>query len=78
METDRAMAFRKELEHLINRHCMENGSDTPDFMLADYLSDCLVAFDKAVRIRDDWYGNKGLSKQIGFEVLSDARGSGCV
>ncbi len=50
--------FRKELEHLINRHSKENGSDTPDFMLAEYLTDCLIAFDKAVTAREKWYGRE--------------------
>ena len=32
--------FRKELACLINRYSRENGSDTPDFILADYLDGC--------------------------------------
>ena len=39
--------FRAELTALINRHSLENGSNTNDFVLADFLADCLVAFDKA-------------------------------
>lgn len=48
--------FRKELQDLLNRNSMENGSNTPDFMLADYLDACLEAFDLAVMRRDKWYG----------------------
>lgn len=48
--------FRKDLESLINRHSMENGSNTPDFMLADYLTACLVNFDRIVSAREKWYG----------------------
>lgn len=48
--------FRKELEVLINRHSAENGSMTPDFILAQYLVDCLGAFDKAVSNREAWHG----------------------
>lgn len=48
--------FRKELEALINRCRMENGSDTPDFVLADYLTACLQAFNAATVARDRWYG----------------------
>ena len=48
--------FRDELEELINRHSLENGSNTPDFLLAGYLDACLEAFDEAVRVRDQWYG----------------------
>ena len=48
--------FRKELEDLINSYSKENGSDTPDFILAEYLDDCLTFFDKAVSRRTKWYG----------------------
>jgi hypothetical protein len=46
--------FIKELQELINKYSMENGSNTPDFILAEYLRDCLVAFDKAVHVREEW------------------------
>lgn len=47
--------FNEELRSLLNRHCMENSSDTPDYILAQYLVDCLNAFTRAVIIRADWY-----------------------
>jgi hypothetical protein len=47
--------FRKELENLINKQSMENGSDTPDMILANYLTDCLRAFDMATTDRTKWY-----------------------
>ena len=47
--------FRTAIATAINFHSMENGSDTPDFILAEYLSDCLVIFDKTVRARERWY-----------------------
>lgn len=50
--------FKKELENLINSHSIENGSNTPDFILAEYLSICLMAFEKSVGSRDVWYGRK--------------------
>ncbi len=50
--------FHKELEHLINRCSMENGSDTPDFILAEYMAKCLDAFDTAMTLREAWYGRK--------------------
>ena len=49
------IAFRKELETLINVHSMEEGSDTPDYILAEYLLACLEAFDKASKHRAAWY-----------------------
>lgn len=50
--------LRTDIEQAINRHSAENGSDTPDFILAEYLTDCLAAFDKATRARETWYGRK--------------------
>jgi hypothetical protein len=39
--------FRSELEKLCNRFSRENESNTPDFVLADYLIECLNAYDRA-------------------------------
>jgi hypothetical protein len=52
------MTFREDLASLINRHSLENGSDTPDFLLAEYLTDCLAVSDKAVTARERWYGRE--------------------
>lgn len=48
--------FRDELEQLINKHSLENKSDTSDFLLADYLISCLAAFNETVRARETWHG----------------------
>ena len=48
--------FRKDLENLINHHSQENGCNTPDYILADYLCNCLLAFDTAVNYRERWHG----------------------
>lgn len=48
--------FRAELEALINKHSMENGSNTPDFILADFLRGTLANFDLAIKARERWYG----------------------
>ncbi len=52
------MALREEIEQAINKNNAENGSDTPDFILADYLMDCLTAYDKSVNARENWYGRQ--------------------
>lgn len=54
--------FLQELTQLINKHSKENGSNTPDFILADFLSSCLDALDKANRQRQEWYENNKLDK----------------
>lgn len=48
--------FVKELEQLINKHSKENLCNTPDFILANYLNDCLIAFKSAVNWRTNWWG----------------------
>jgi len=50
--------FEKELTDLLNRYSIENESDTPDFILAEYLNNCLTTFDAAVNARRKWYGDK--------------------
>ena len=50
--------FRKELEKLINCHSIENGSNTPDFILAEYLVDCLMNYEKIHNANEEWYGRK--------------------
>ena len=47
--------FRKELIELINKHSEENASDTPDFLLGDYLLMSLDAFNAITRRRTHWY-----------------------
>lgn len=51
-----AGAFIRELEAVINKHSLEQGSDTPDFILAQYLGNCLSAWNQAARQRESWYG----------------------
>ena len=48
-------SFEKELTELINKYSLENGSNTPDYILAKYLNDCLTTFNKAIKKRDKWY-----------------------
>ena len=52
-----AMTFIIELEQLLNRHSMEQRSNTPDFILAEYLIACLRAYEGAVERRAQWYGH---------------------
>ncbi len=49
------ISFIKGLQELINQHSKENTSDTPDFILAQYLNNCLTNFDLALQQRSDWY-----------------------
>ena len=49
--------LRTDIETALNRNNAEGGSDTPDFILAEYLVTCLEAFDKTLHARSDWYNH---------------------
>lgn len=71
-------SLTQTLASAISKHNAENGSNTPDFILAQYLSDCLDAFNKASKRREAWYGVNlspgGLSpkEQAINEIIADA------
>lgn len=48
--------FRDELVALLNSCSKENGSDTPDWILAEFLMASLKTFDACVKERETWYG----------------------
>lgn len=62
--------LQKDLAALLNCHCAENGSDTPDSVLAQYLTDSLAAFDKASKAREAWYGAK---LEIGHSLVDPSK-----
>lgn len=49
--------LQTQFEILINSYSAEKESNTPDFILAQYLSDCLDAFNKATNARRIYYGH---------------------
>jgi hypothetical protein len=58
--TQEDINFKAELEILINKHSQENKSNTPDFILCEYILNCLGAWERAIERRDKWYGDKRL------------------
>lgn len=50
------MSFFDELTGLLNRYSKENGSDTPDWILAEYLLACLDTWNATMQQREKWYG----------------------
>ena len=55
-EVEESVPFEKALTNLINKRSVENGSDTPDFLLAEYLTNCLKSYETVVTARDKWFG----------------------
>jgi len=53
-----------DLEHAIasalNRYSAENPSNTPDWILAQFLLGCLAAWNQGVQQRETWYGRDAL------------------
>lgn len=71
-------AFERDIELAINRHSMEGGSNTPDFILAQYLGACLAAFNEATTARGTWYGHghrpvSPLPATVNDQAMRDAR-----
>ena len=61
--------FEEELRSLINRYSLENGSDTPDYLLAEYLRRCLENYNETVSFREHWHGRKLFKdRQINEEI----------
>lgn len=48
----------RALADVCNRQCAENASNTPDWILGNFLSSALCALDAAIASRDKWYGVK--------------------
>ncbi|GAJ21261.1 unnamed protein product [marine sediment metagenome] len=49
-------SFTDKLRCLINSESMEGISNTPDFILAQYMNSCLEVFVEAVQQRETWHG----------------------
>ena len=60
--------FHRELSSLLNRYSKENESNTPDFLLASYLTGCLLTFNSIVNAREEWYGRGEKRKDITDEA----------
>lgn len=58
----------KELEILLNKHSIENYSNTPDYILAKFLHECLIAFNGAMHDRDRWHGVQTLAERRNHET----------
>lgn len=62
----RKLLFEQELTTLINKFSIENGSGTPDYVIAHYLMGCLNTFESTVGFRERWYGRP--QDQFGMPV----------
>jgi hypothetical protein len=63
-------SFEKELTNLINRHSKENDSDTPDFILANYINKCLENYNSTIKQRDNWFGIDPWKNKLNISGIS--------
>lgn len=54
LDTEDCSEFEEELERLIDKHSMENASNTSDWILARYLMECMKAFNTTFQQREDF------------------------
>ena len=71
MRTEQREKLHDEITHALNRACAENESNTPDFILAEYLMACLSAFASASVRREDWYGGDPGSRAVLEDFCQD-------
>ena len=72
------MSLEKKLINLVNSESAENESNTPDWILGQYLMSCLRSFNMATQLRETWYGRKArpteeLEKEKQNELSSQTR-----
>ena len=63
--------LKNALADLLNSYGSENGSNTPDFILATYLLGCLNNFNHAVKSRESWYGREEFPPRVRDESAED-------
>lgn len=56
--------FIKDVKSIINSNCIENYSNTPDFILAEFLINTLKSIEKLINNRDKWYSFNPWPKNI--------------
>ena len=70
--------FEIQLEKLINEYSMENASNTPDFILAKYINNCLNNFNTIINDREKYYGRDIVDNDLldwQDEILKDTTGN---
>ena len=63
------MTLKEDLAKIIHKHSRESDSDTPDYILGEYLLSCLEAFEMASNQRDNFYKHSHTM----FEVRSNGK-----
>jgi len=62
--------FEQELTALLNKYSIENGSNTPDFILCKYIINCLKNFNVITTSREMWYNRYNRHHQL-IDILDN-------
>ncbi|QIG74885.1 hypothetical protein EVC12_250 [Rhizobium phage RHph_I42] len=73
-QEERYSTFREKLQLLINMHSMENGSNTPDFILAHFLTEQLRLFDSVVTTRASYRGEAPIPVEVSTTTEDEFEG----
>jgi hypothetical protein len=52
--------FERDLASVLNSHSADNKADTPDFILAAYLIDCLTTYRRIKEWNEMWHSRLGV------------------
>ena len=68
LKKSESMTLEQELSSLLNAHSQENASNTPDWILAQFMLGCLSAFETATQQREAYYGRDPRPTTKGAEI----------
>jgi len=54
MSIENKEQIKKEIAAVMNKHCVDNELNTPDFILADFLWSCLLSYGATKANTEDW------------------------
>lgn len=60
--------LEEELRAILNRASRENKSDTPDFILSNFMMKCLETYEQTVKERDQWFGIDPWNPPVGGDA----------
>lgn len=64
LDEDCLREFERDLSRLLNRHGIDSRTNTPDFILAEFLADTLPLFDRA-HVKRRFHAGRGDARPVG-------------
>lgn len=65
-----SQAFVDDLARVINKHSVEQDSNTPDFILAAFAANAIIAYGNAIKERKRWYAEDNAVPAMGAPLQS--------